>query len=231
MKTKHFFLFILAAALLLLSACGDDDDGITISQTKTFVSVGANDGIIVNSPTRIVKDYYPGVQGYSITIGWDGNGSAMRGFLSFDVSSIIPSSDKTLVIDEALLRTYESNTNMNPFNASGIRTVNCYLLNYGTLDISDYDRAPIADCGVMAHDGHNVLKEHALNVTQPLNGFVNDYPAEKHFQFRLQFIPDENVKPLTALSSAMWNIFSGDETGSKVKYCPTLEIKYHYKKK
>lgn len=230
MKTKQLFLFILAAALLFLSACGDDDDGITITQIKTFVSVGANDGIIVNAPTRVVKDYYAGSQGYSITIGWDGNGSAMRGFLSFDVSSIIPSSDKTLVIDEARLRTYEANTNLNPFNASGIRTVNCYLVNYGTLDISDYDMPPIADCGVMAHDGFNVLEEHALNVTQPLNGFVNDYPAEKHFQFRLQFIPDENVAPLTKLSSAMWNIFSGDET-SKVKYRPTLEIKYHYKKK
>ena len=230
MKTKQLFLFILAAALLFLSACEDDDGGIGITQIKTFVSVGANDGIIVNSPTRVVKDYYAGSQGYSITIGWDGNGYAMRGFLSFDVSSIIPSSDKMLVIDEARLRTYESNTNLNPFNASGIRMVNCYLVNYGTLDISDYDMPPIADCGAIAHDGFNVLEEHALNVTQPLNGFVNDYPDEKHFQFRLQFVPDENVAALSKLSSAMWNIFSGDET-SKVNYRPTLEIKYHYKKR
>lgn len=230
MKTKQTFLFTLAAILLLLSACGPDDDGISVIQVKTFVSVGSNDGIIVNSPTRVVKDYFAGSQGYSITIGWDGNGSAMRGFLSFDVSSIMPSADKMLVIDEARLRTYESNTNLNPFNAQGIRFVNCYLVNYGTLDISDYDMPPIADCGVIAHDGHNVLKEHALNVTQQLNGFVNDYPVERHFQFRLQFIPDENVALPSALSSAMWDIFSGDET-KKAEYRPTLEIKYHYKKK
>ena len=230
MRTKQTFLFILAATLLFLFACGPDDDGITVTQIKTFVSVGADDGIIVNSPTRVVKDYFAGSQGYSITMGWNTNGSAMRGFLSFDVSSIVPSSDKTLVIDEARLRTYESNTNLNPFNAKGIRVVNCYLVDYGTLYKNDYDLEPIADCGVMAQAGNNVLEEHALNVTQPLNGFVNDYPAEKHFQFRLQFIPDENVAPLSTLSSAMWNIFSGDET-SKVDYRPTLEIKYHYKKK
>jgi hypothetical protein len=228
MKTRSLFIFFIVAIICLISC--NSEDGLTITQTKTFISSDDNDGYIENLSSPVVHNYFAGSQGKSLCIGWNSNGYSMRSFLSFDISTIMPPSDKEIIIDEALLQVYEANTNMHPFDGAGVRVVNCYLLNYGTLDKSDYGLASFADCGAISTWGYNVLKEYPLNVTSATNDFVVTNPTESKLQFRLQFLPDGNVQKTSPLASSMWNIFSGDET-QKSDYRPKLTITYHYKDK
>lgn len=229
---KRPILLISLSLFIAVQGCKKDDESeIKIqTQTKTFISEGANDGIILNSTPKLVKDYYSGGQGKEITIGWDANGFAMRGFISFDVLSISPSTDKVLVIEDAVLKVYEANTNLNPFSGDGFRTVDCFLVDYKTLDINDYDDQYLGKCGVIASSGYSVLTEHPLNVTTQVASLIKSYPSTNKFQFRLQISSDGNVSNDSSLKQAMWNIFSGDET-QLADYRPVLVIKYHYVKK
>jgi hypothetical protein len=229
MKTKSSLLIIVLAifSLFWLPACESDDGSIVATKTENFVSLGGDDGYIVNSSTRVVHDFYSHTQGKSLLIGWTSTGHAMRSFISFDVSDIM-SATRQLIIDEAILQVYESNTNMHPFDGGGVRMVNCFMVNYGSLDVGDYDLIPYADCGTIASWGYNVLKEYPLNITTTLSNFIKAYPSVSKFQFRLQFIPDGNVQLPSPLSSGIWAIFSGDET-ARPDYRPKLTIKYHYK--
>ena len=228
MKTRTRFNFFIIAIIGLI-AC-NSEDGLTSTQIETFISSGDNDGYIENLSSPVVQNYFAGSQGKSLCVGWNSNGYCMRSFLSFDISTIMPSSDKELIINEALLQVYEANTNMHPFDGAGVRVVNCYLLNYGTLDISDYGLEPFSDCGAISTWGYNVLKEYPLNVTSAINNFLVTNPIESKLQFRLQFLPDGNVQNTSPLAGSMWNIFSGEET-QKSDYRPKLTIKYHYKDK
>jgi hypothetical protein len=233
MKTKLNFYFLLPAVLTIIcyTACSSkDDDEPSGAQTKTFISSGANDGFIENLTNRVVHDFYSGPQGKSINIGWNSDGYCMRGFLSFDVSDIMPTADKELIIDKVLLQVYEANTNMHPFDGVGKRGVNCFLVNYGALDKNDYDLNAFANCGTITSWGYNVLKEYPLIVTSTVNDFIKAHPTENKIQFRLQFVPDGNVQKPSPLTSSMWNIFSGDET-QKPDYRPKLTITYHHQKK
>ncbi len=225
MKTKKNY-GVIAATIVLFFAC--EKDGITITPIKNFISEGNVDGYIENLTTPVVHDYYSAPQGKSLCVGWNGNGYSMRGFLSFNIAEIMPASGKELIIDDAVLQVYESNTNMHPFDGSGTRVVNCYLVNYDTLDKTDYTQASLADCGIIATWGYNVLEEHALKVTTPVNNFIKANPTGSKIQFRLQFVPDGNVQTPSPLTNSMWLIFSGDETG-KSDYRPKLTIKYHYR--
>ncbi|NLO01643.1 MAG: hypothetical protein GX126_04885 [Bacteroidales bacterium] len=231
MKTKPYFSSYIIAIITILGIMScKSDDGITLTQIKTFISSGDNDGYIENLSSPVVHNYFSGSQGKSLCVGWNSNGYCMRSFLNFDISTIMPSSDKELIIDEALLQVFEANTNMHPFDGAGVRVVNCYLLNYGTLDKSDYGLAPFADCGAISTWGYNVLKEYPLNVTAATNDFLVTNPTENKLQFRLQFLPDGNVQKSSPIVSSMWNIFSGEET-QKSDYRPKLTISYHYNDK
>lgn len=219
---------------LFFAACKDDDTGLKITEIKDFYSVGSEDGYIEymgQNKKPDVKGYYNHTQGKTLCTGWNANGRPMRSFLSFDISGISGTDNKVLIIDEAILSVYEANTNMNPFNADGIRTVDCFLISYETLSPNSYDMAPVASCGTITGSGHNVLKEYPLNVTGALNNYLKENPKTNRFQFRLQFIPDESTEALSKLSSAMWLIFSGKEDGSKKDYRPKLTIKYYYRDK
>jgi hypothetical protein len=228
MRKKNYCHCILVATLAILAMTACEKDSVTVSQIKDFISLANDDGYIENFPTRVVHSYYIGPQGQSLNTGWNGSGQSMRSFLSFDVSDIMPPADKELVIDEAVLKVYEANTNMHPFDGAGVRVVNCYLLYYGNLEKTDYDLTPFADCGTTSTWGYNVLKEYPLKVTSFLNSFHQANPSITKFQFRLQFVPDGNVTPPSPLTSSMWSIFAGDET-AKSDYRPTLTIKYHYR--
>ena len=228
MRTKNGCRYFLASLLAMILTIACEKDGITVTPIKDFISLANDDGYIENLSTRVVHSYYSGPQGLALNIGWNGAGQSMRGFLSFDVSEIMPPADKELVIDEAILKVYEANTNMHPFDGAGVRVVNCYLLTYGSLDKTDYDLTPFADCGAITSWGYNVLKEYPLKVTSFLNSFHQANPSVTKFQFRLQFLPDGNVTPPSPLTSSMWSIFAGDET-QKAAYRPTLTIKYHYR--
>ena len=155
---KKSILFIVLAILFIVPVWGQANK--TQFFTKSFISEVDNEGIITNSTPRVFTPYYAGGQGKEITIGWNAQGHAMRGFLSFDFSGIKPTSGDVLVIDRALLKVYEANTNMLPFNGDGVRTVECYLVDYQNLDISDFDLQATDNCGTVAVTGYSVLTEH-----------------------------------------------------------------------
>jgi len=220
---------VFFAISFMLVVCGFMPDIKPQTFTKSFISEPDNEGYIVNSKPKTFFPYYGGGQGKEIQIGWDGQGFAMRGFISFDFSGIKPKPGEVLVIDRALLRVYEANTNMHPFNGDGTRTVQCYLVDYQNIDAEDFDVRPIDNCGTIAVNGYSVLTEHPLVVTSKVTALIAAHPATTKFQFRLQFTDDENLSSGSQLKQSMWNIFSGEESG-KAAYRPALVLKYHYLK-
>lgn len=224
---KNSVVFYAFTLLILVSGFMPDPKPQTF--TKTMISEPDNEGYIVNSKPKIFFPYYGGGQGKEIPIGWDGQGFAMRGFISFDFSGIRPKPGEILVIDRALLKVYEANTNMHPFNGDGARTVQCYLVDYQNIDAEDFDAQPIDNCGTIAVNGYSVLTEHPLVVTAKLSAYYAAHPSISKFQFRLQFSGDDNLSEGSQLKQSMWNIFSGEESG-KAAYRPALVLKYHYLK-
>ena len=198
--------------------------------TKSLICETENVGYITNSKPRMLLPYYSGGQGKEIIMGWNAEGFAMRGFISFDFSTIKAKAGEVLVIDKATLKVFEANTNMHPFNGDGVRTVQCYLLDYQNLDITDYDLQPIDSCGTLAMTGYSVLTEHPLVITSKMVSWLGKNSATSKIQFRLQFFPDENLPEGSQLKQSMWNIFSGEET-QKAAYRPQLQVKYHFVKK
>jgi hypothetical protein len=237
-KINWPFLGMINTLLLCIAVfqgCEKNDDDN--STTATLVSVAQMDGYIENSSPRIIHNYASGSQGKEIRIGWNYDGSATRGFLNFDITSILPGDDAELVIEKAELFVYESNTNLHPFDGDGgNRTVEVYLVDYGsTLDVNDYNTAEIASCGTIASWGYNVLNEHNLLVTSELRNIIDADPALSRIQFRLQFTGDNNVLNTNTsdLDGSMWNIFSGDEDDydeGTTDFRPQLVISYHHEK-
>ncbi len=220
---------LLLAFLLPLFVSATTVDNKIQFFTKSFVSDTDNEGYITNSNPKVHFPYYSGGQGKEITIGWDAQGFAMRGFISFNFSGIKSKNGEQLIIDKATLKVFEANTNMHPFNGDGQRSVQCYLLDYQDLDPNDFNIQPIDNCGTIAINGYSVLTEHPLVVTQKLTALMQTNPATTKFQFRLQFTNDDNLAEGSQLKQSMWNIFAGSED-RKMAYRPILVIKYHYRK-
>jgi hypothetical protein len=224
---KKSILLVALAVMFIVPAWGQVSK--TQYFTKSLISETDNEGIITNSKPRVFTPYYAGGQGKEITIGWNAQGKAMRGFLSFDISGIKPKSGDVLVIDRAMLKVYEANTNMHPFNGDGVRTVECNLVDYQDLDINDFDLQAIDNCGTIAVTGYSVLTEHPLVVTSKVSALLLAKPSASKIQFRLQFTSDDNLADGSPLKQSMWNIFAGEEI-SKAAYRPVIQIKYHYNK-
>jgi hypothetical protein len=220
------YLLYLAISLLFISCKKDKDESTNntiTSQTVTIISSGTLDGHIINSTPKTIKDAEN-----TLDMGWSG-GKTMRSFLSFDISNII-SSGKKLVIEKAILKVYEYNTNMLPFTGEGVdRVVETYLIDYGTLDATDFDKTTIANCGVLTNTGYNVLKEYTQNVTTYVVNYLGSYTAVTKLQFRLQFTHNDNVPTTSTLEDAMWRIYSGDDQGATYNpYRPVIVITYHW---
>jgi hypothetical protein len=224
MKSVLFLAFIL-----LVTISGFAIDPKIQVLTKSFISDADNEGYITNSNPKVLFPYYSGGQGKEITIGWDAQGFAMRGFISFNVSGLKSKNGEQLVIDKATLKIFEANTNMHPFNGDGQRSVQCYLVDYQDLDPNDFNIQPIDNCGTIAINGYSVLTEHPLVVSQKLTALMQTNPSTTKFQFRLQFTNDDNLSEGSQLKQSMWNIFAGSED-RKMAYRPLLVIKYHYRK-
>ncbi len=219
---------ILLLLLITLNMSGQTKKTI-INKSKTFRSEAVADGYITSAKNNIVSDYFGGSQGKEILIGWNSTGQTMRGFVSFDVSGILPVEGEQLVIDNAVLSIYQANWNKSPFNRSGERAVECYLMEYDALDGADFDGRTIANCGVIAANYGDVLNEFPLNVTTSLNKNLSSMSMPGKFQFRLQFTSDDKSGEL---AGADWDIFSGDqELMAGNDFRPKLTVKYHYQKK
>lgn len=230
---KKFSLLAISLIVLFIASCKKDDDeeAPSIQYYSTNIYTEADfDGYIVNSTPKIVENYYNGGQGKEITIGWNNNGFAMRGFISFNYSNLLPASGNILVLDEAILKVYEANTNLNPFNGEGARTIQCYLIDYNSLDATDFDAQTLYSFGNIVTSGSAVLRESAINVTTKLAELIKVNQARNKFQFRLQFTNDSNVPDNHVLEQAMWNSFAGEEV-TKTAFKPTLYLKYHYENK
>lgn len=208
----------------MFTACEKDD-------TYTIELEAMSDGVITNSSPRVINGYFNGLQGKELRIGWDNNGYAMRAFVTFNISSILPPSDKSLTINSAILKIYESNTNLHPFDANDSeRVVKADLLEYFTLNTNDYDVNGIMNCGIIANSGYNVLEEHTLDVKNAIWNYYSQDPANNHqVQFRLRFSDDSNVTDPdnSELDGSTWNIFAEEEENY---YTPILEISYTHSK-
>ncbi len=212
--------------LFIVFACKKEDE------PKTITLTAVSDGYIINTTPRTVSKFYDGLCGRNIQIGWKSSGEAMRGFLTFNLSDILPGNDEDLEILNADLKVYECNTNLHPFDGdNGSRNVEVYLVDYHTLDGSDYGIVPLDTCGIIATWGYNVLEEHALNLTNTIRQYYRMDPINNTtVQFRLQFSEDENIaNPNTSdLDGSIWSFFAEEET-SYTEMRPTLEIEYRHK--
>jgi hypothetical protein len=198
----------------------------TISESVRIVAAG--DGTIINSDPISVTDYFQGPQGKELRIGWDDSGFATRSFLTFDISSIAPGPGEQIIIDRAILRVYESNTNLHPFDGDGNRAVKVDFLDYGTLDPDDFSLNEVSYCGFITDQGYNVLNAYSLNITELVaNEYAKGISAEsiiEQLQFRLSLSKDANTSNKNLIKSH-WSIFSIDER-DYTDYAPVLLLQY-----
>ncbi|HEX3010395.1 MAG TPA: hypothetical protein VHO90_22575, partial [Bacteroidales bacterium] len=164
-----------------------------------------------------------------LDIGWIG-GASTRSFLTYDLVGITPPVQRVLKVEKVVLKVYEKNTNMLPFTGEGIqRVVEVYLLNYGTLDATDFDRATSENCGVITNTGYSVLKEYTLDVTGPVNRYLASGGTISRLQFRLQLTHNDNVNTTTStLGQAMWSLFSGEDQADLNDYRPRIDVTYKW---
>jgi len=225
---KRFLLCLIAIVCIgTFPSCNDDDDNML-----TTTLTASSGGFIVNAAPREIYDMVLGAGNkVELRTGWNSSGHAMRSFLTFDISTIIPADQsKKINFDRIILKVYESNTNLHPFTGDGgQRVVNVYFGYFGTLDFTDYNFSQFGLAGIIAASGYNVLKEYSLDVT---NIAVQYYELNLDFltslEFRLQFSDDDNLaNPLTSeLTGSMWNIFAEEGTLNSNAYDPVLQISY-----
>ena len=221
MKKALFILILLGVMHGLYSLKGD-----TIQKTVTLVAV--NEGFIINSEPMLVEEYIDGPQGRELRVGWDESGSAMRSFLTFELKPIDAQPEQEVIIDWAVLRVYEANTNLHPFDGDGNRNVRVDFLDYGTLEAADFDLEETDYCGVIAKNGYNVLEEYSLDVTRLVasqyeKAFANG-SENLQLQFRLQMSKDANTSNENLMKSH-WSFFSKDEQ-EYTDYVPVLIVGY-----
>lgn len=227
MKADFFktALFLMTFGIVALTSCKKNNDDSIATKTTTIVSTMNNDGYIENTTAKTVY-----TADTRLKIGWDGT-LATRSFLSFSITALLPTStDKKLVIDKAVLKVYEQNTNLFPFTQGANRVVNTYLVNYGTLDARDYDGEILADCGVIASTPTSVLTEHPLDVSIQVARYIASNASVPDLQFRLEFTHGDDIATLAnLLYNAMWCIYSGENQDASLNsYRPVIVLTYHY---
>jgi len=226
MKTlysKLNIIIIIALVAGIMSSCKKDDNS---TKSVTLISDADNDGYVANSSPRMVNS-----TGASIIVGWT-SGISSRGFVSFDITDIKPSGDKKMVIEKAILRIHQKDYNFLPFtgNYDGImRVAEAYLVNYGTLDKSDYSLAAISNCGVLASAQLPFNGEASLNVTEYVAEYMTETSGVNNIQFRIQFTNDSNTED-GGLSHARWYLFPGEDPANEnyMDLKPALEVTFHY---
>lgn len=223
MKISPVIIAFVAFAVTYNSCSKEEDKISTYSkELKPF-----SDGTITNSTPRAIADNFDGSNGKALRIGWDYDGPAMRSFITFDITSILPSEEEEITIESAVFKVYEENTNLLPFDGNNeVRTVEAYLLDYQNLDFNDFDLTPVAHCGTMATWGYNVLEEHSLDVTSVLSDYLSTSPETiSQIQFRLQFTDDTTVPQTdnSGYDGGMWCIFAKEDNS---EYVPRLSIEY-----
>jgi len=211
------------AAAIAITSCKKDNDDAIVTKTITVLSDADLDGHIINSSPSVVNSTDD-----RLLMGWSG-GIPSRSFISFDISEIAPAEDKTLVIEKVVLMVYEQNTNMSPFDGADdtSRVVEAYLVNYGSLDKTDYNKEAFANCGVITNAMGGVLHEFTLNVTEFVGDYLQQNSSSTNIQFRLQLTHD-NIATEHVMNSAGWYIYSGEDQGNTYnRYRPVLDITYH----
>ena len=221
-------LSIIPAIAIFLVAFGCKKD----AAPKFAQLFAINDGFITNSNPKTITEYYDGLCGRNIQIGWTNSGDAMRGFISFDISQILPSEEEKLNLLNVELNVYECNTNLHPFDGDGgTRGVEVYLLDYRNLHVDDFNANAVANCGIIASWGYNVLEEYALNITEIAKSYYNEDPLKRtRLQFRMQFTNDQNITNTDSsdLDGSIWSFFAEEET-SYNEISASLNIEYEYK--
>jgi hypothetical protein len=200
-------------------------------ESKSVTLFPVSDGFIVNNTPVSTHDFHEGSQGRELRIGWDYEGGSMRALLEFDISSLSSTDPQdSLVIESAVLRVIESNTNLHPFDGDNTtRVVKVYALAPGDISPDGFSAKHIYSCGTLTGKGYNVLEDYNLGIGNVLTLYTQNYPQYKTIRFRLQFTEDQNVRnpDESELDGSMWNIFSSEED----RWKPRLFLKYRFDKK
>lgn len=212
-------LVLVLCVAILCTACGGADAGDGPS-TETFYSEAAQEGMITKGTFLDVDSFRDGAQGRELRAGWNDNDYAMRAYLSFDVSSIIPSGD-SLVIDKATVTVYESNTSNLPFNADWF---GLYYLEYGVLEGDDYN-SDGTFCAIIADSGYNTLKAYSVDVSEEVVLYF-DPAGETRIQFCIRNHNTSDTTPSGLTGNDYWAIFAGSEVDLP-EYRPKLVVEYH----
>lgn len=222
---SSYLLFVLLFAIFI-GSCNKDED-----KEKTVTLIAVSDGYVSNTNPRAVIESFDGLCGKNIQIGWNNAGKALRGFVTFDITPILPGDGEVLTINSSVLKVNECNTNLHPFDGDGgSRTVQAHLVEYGILDANDYNIYEINTCGTIATTGYNVLQEHSFDVKNAVSTYYERDPDNiTTFQFRFQFTNDANIAnpDVSELDGSTWSFFA-EESGDQ-EYRPRLEIVYTLK--
>ncbi len=165
---------VLTALLaVLLTTCGTDGDSYptTVASTVTLNSTKGVDGFVTSMGSAVTWT--------QIMVGDTGADIGVRGFLSFDISSIPPGSN----IISSTLRNYQEAVIGTPYTDLGNVIVD--HLDYGaTLDGADYNLAALQDnIGILSNNASIEFK--TLNVTARLQDDINN--GRTRSQYRMLF--------------------------------------------
>ena len=194
---------VLATAVLSLAACVDAGP-----VSVTLPSVARLDGSV---DSQGVVDASSG----EMEIGRNASGYGVRGFLTFDVSTVVPLDDtEAIELVSADLSVYENNVNLDPWDSMG--NARLEIVDAGdTLDVADFDRAAIADAG-LASSASSWLEFHALSVTPAVQQVLDDtdpsaLPELQWLQFRVRFEDDTDTNDAT-LTNHHWDLNTAEAT-------------------
>lgn len=166
---------LTALLVVLLTACGGDGDsyptGVTLNSTQGVDGFITSSGSVLTWTQAMVGDTFVD--------------TGVRGFLSFDISSIPPGSN----IISATLRNYQEAVLGTPYTDLGNIIVD--HLDYGAnLDAADYNLAALQDnIGTLSNNASIEFK--TLDVTARLQDDINNGRARS--QYRMLFpTPTDN---------------------------------------
>lgn len=170
MKSFNYsFVRILLSGTFVLSSFYKNND-YPISN-KTPVSEASFDDYITNSNVKEVSDFHlSGTEYKRISIGWNEGGYALWGFLRYEISNILSARGNKLVADNAILTTYEADTNLEPFFVN--KLILKHLTNYkNSLDTNNYDVPDISNLEKVSSVSKAILSGSSTNITILRNNY------------------------------------------------------------
>lgn len=225
-KGRLAILLLLLVGMIFVSCSKDKDEEVVVSHNRVLYSTPENDGVVMNTTPIVAL-----TSGGDLAAGWIQN-YVTKGYLSFKMpDSLLAIVDKKFVLESAVIKLYQTSYSTNVFSIEGVsRVIRLNLVDYGDLDITDYDSPVILDCGVIAASAKDVLSEYSLVLTAKLKSYITEVGNLPHnFQFQIECSNCvENVDQMSYSFWERWSVFSSDEQPYIEDYQPRLIIRYHW---